>query len=305
MKHIFIINPKAGKYDLSKKVTEIVEKVLNEEDYLLYITKGRLDAQVFVQKYCEEHQDEEKRFYSCGGDGTLNEVANGVVGYKNTSITCYPIGSGNDFVKYFGTAEDFLNLPSLIHGKEIEIDLMRFNNRYVINIFNIGLDADVGDRMINYKRLPLVSGKGAYILGVIVSFFKKLTKKLKIFVDGEMLYSGEVTLCAAANSICYGGGFYCAPQASVSDGLMDIVAVKKLSRLKFLRFIKTYKKGEHLDREELKDLIFFRRGKLVEIESEKPINCCLDGEILKDSKIRIEIFPKLLKFIIPKKLQND
>ncbi|HEY8395909.1 MAG TPA: acylglycerol kinase family protein, partial [Bacilli bacterium] len=103
MKHIFIINPKAGKRDQTEKVREIVQRELREDEYLFYVTKGPLDAKEIVNKYCREHEDEEKRFYSCGGDGTLNEVAAGVTGFSNTEVTYYPVGSGNDFVKYFGT----------------------------------------------------------------------------------------------------------------------------------------------------------------------------------------------------------
>ncbi|HHX80709.1 MAG TPA: YegS/Rv2252/BmrU family lipid kinase [Acholeplasmataceae bacterium] len=304
MKHIFIINPKAGKRNLTEMVKEIVKQELEEKDYQIYLTKGVLDARQFVEQYCREHPEEKKRFYSCGGDGTLNEVANGAIGYENTEITCFPIGSGNDFVKYFGTVADFRNLPALIKGDAVDIDVLGFNERYVINIFNLGLDADVCDRMINYRRLPLVGGKGAYILGLIVSFFSKLTKKLKIFIDGEEFFTGETTLCAVANAICYGGGFYCAPHARVDDGLLDVVTVSKLSRLKFLKFVKKFKDGKHLDMPELKDTIYFKRGKLVEIEAEKPINCCFDGEVVKETKIKIEILPKLLKFIIPRKFQE-
>ncbi|MDD4000044.1 MAG: diacylglycerol kinase family protein [Bacilli bacterium] len=304
MKHIFIINPKAGKVDLSIQVADLVKDTLKKEDFLLYLTKGHLDAKEFVHRYCEEHP-EEKRFYSCGGDGTLNEVVNGAVGFDNTTVTCYPIGSGNDFIKYFGKAADFLKLPDLLDGEAINLDLLRYNGHYIVNIYNIGFDADVAERMIRYRRLPLVGGKGAYILGVFASFFRKLTKKLKITIDGEELYQGDVTLCAMANAICYGGGFYCAPHAQVNDGLVDIVAVKKISRLKFLKFIKSYKNGKHLDREDLRELILFKRGKLIEIESPEPINCCFDGEILKDSKIRVEIIPNKIKFVVPKHLLGE
>jgi diacylglycerol kinase family enzyme len=90
----------------------------------------------------------------------------------------------------------------------------------------------------------------------------------------------------------------------VDDGLLDVVTVSKLSRLKFLKFVKKFKDGKHLDMPELKDTIYFKRGKLVEIEAEKPINCCFDGEVVKETKIKIEILPKLLKFIIPRKFQE-
>ena len=302
MKHIFIINPKAGKRDQTEKVKEIVRQELPEEEVVFYVTEGPLAARDFVSNYCREHGDEEKRFYSCGGDGTLNEVANGAVGFSKTEITCFPVGSGNDFVKNFGKIQDFRSLPDLIRGVPVDIDVLRFNDRYLINIFNLGLDADVCERMFKYKRLPLVTGKGAYILGLIVSFFSKYTKKLRILIDGEEFFFGEASLCAAANGICYGGGFYCAPRARTDDGLMDVVVVKKISRIKFLKFVKKFKDGKHLDLPELQKYISFKRGRLVEIEAAMPINCCYDGEISKDDRIKIEVLPKLLKFVVPERL---
>jgi diacylglycerol kinase (ATP) len=302
MKHIFVINPKAGKKDLTAKISEIVKESFAENQYLIYVTKAPLDAEDFVRDYCKSHPEEELRFYSCGGDGTLSEVVNGAAGYPHAAVTCYPCGSGNDFIKYFGKAEDFLNLKALISGKERVIDLVKFNERYVVNIFNIGFDADVCERMIRYKRLPLVSGKGAYILGVIVSFFKKLTHHLRITLDGKEIFNGEGMLCAMANAICYGGGFYCAPHASVTDGLLDIVVVRKISRIKFLKFIKFYKRGEHLDKEELKKFIIYHQGKSVTIETGEPINCCFDGDIAKAKEFKINILPQALRFIVPENL---
>lgn len=300
MKSIFVINPKAGKKDQTKKISQIVEATLPAGTYEIYVTTGPKDACSFVREYCENHQDEELRFFSCGGDGTLHEVVNGAVGFKHAAVACFPIGSGNDFIKYFGKAEDFLNLDSLIEGTEIVIDLLKFNGNYVVNIFNLGFDADVCNRMIRYKRLPLVSGKGAYILGVIVSFFSKLTNKLEISVDGEEFFSGEGMLCAVANSICYGGGFYCAPYASVTDGLIDVIAVRKLSRFNFVKLIKFYKRGEHLEKEELKDKVFYKQGKVITIKTPNTVNYCVDGEVAQGNEIKIEIVPNALRFILPK-----
>lgn len=302
MKHIFIINPKAGKKDITPFITQEIKNCLPETDYEIYLTKGTLDGLNYVKKYCQEHMGEELRFYSCGGDGTLNEVTNGAFGFDNVSITCYPSGSGNDFVKYFGDKESFLNLNNLINGREKIVDLLNLDGRYVLNIFNMGFDADCAMRMIKYKRLPLVSGKGAYILGILVSFLKKLPRKLKVTLDDQIIFDGEGLLGSAANSICYGGGFYCTPYAKVDDGLIDVVVVKKISRLKFINLIKYYKNGTHLNNPKLAPYIIFKQGKKVEIESNKDLYYSIDGEVSSSKKINIEIVPNAIKFVVPANL---
>ena len=110
MKHIFVINPSAGS---GAGVAKLKEKISALKcDYEIYETTAHRDAVRFVKEYCEKN-NEPVRFYACGGDGTLKEVAEGVIGYPHASFTVCPIGSGNDFVRYFGGAENFLDLEKL------------------------------------------------------------------------------------------------------------------------------------------------------------------------------------------------
>ena len=92
--------------DLDKKEMENEKKKEIEDiknlDYVIYETKAHRDAIIFVKEYITEHPGEELRFYACGGDGTLFEVINGASGASNVEISCVPVGSGNDFLKYFG-----------------------------------------------------------------------------------------------------------------------------------------------------------------------------------------------------------
>jgi len=305
MKHLFVINPKAGKKDHTKDITAEIKKYLKEDQYDIHITTKTLEARDFVKNYCQEHQSEELRIYSCGGDGTLNEVTNGAFGYKNVSVACYPSGSGNDFIKYFGTAKHFLNIENLINGDTVDVDLMKHDDRYILNICNMGFDANVAIRRERFKRLPLFSGKGAYIAGVAVSLLSKLTHNFKVTIDDEIVHDGDGLLAAVANAICYGGGFYCAPRALVDDGLIDVCIVRKVSRIPFIKLIKFYKKGTHLDEPKLQRYIGYKKGKTVTVESEIPLNYAIDGELGVSKKITITIVPKSLKFVIPKCISEN
>ncbi|MGD9604926.1 MAG: diacylglycerol kinase family protein [Bacilli bacterium] len=304
MKHLFIINPAAGKKDQSRTIIELIQKLDNFQDMEIYLTKGVNDGKDYVHQFCQNHPNEQLRIYSCGGDGTLNEVVNGAYGFSNVEIACYPSGSGNDFVKYFGEIKDFLSFEHLINGTAIDVDLIRFNNRYAINIFNLGFDADVVVRMQKYKRWPLMSGKGSYIMGVLVTFLNKMGYHFSLTVDDQLLYSGEGLLCAVANSICYGGGFYCAPKAKIDDGIIDIVLVKKISRFSFISMINTYKAGRHLEVPRVAKNIIYGQGKKVVISCKELINFSIDGEMGKADSLSLEVVPKAIKFIIPNFLKE-
>ena len=134
MKYVFIVNPKSGKSEIKEELLNSLEKYKSKIEYEIYFTKEEKDATRFVNEYCKSC-DEDVLFFSCGGDGTLNEVVSGAIHYSNAIVTCFPCGSGNDFVKIYGGKEKFLNLDNLLNGEEIKIDVMKVNeNKYSINV---------------------------------------------------------------------------------------------------------------------------------------------------------------------------
>ncbi len=301
MRHIFIINPHAGK---NNNIDEIINTINNLDasiDKECYLTKGYLDGYNFVKEYCEKCKDEKLRFYACGGDGTLHEVTNGCIEHKDVEVACLAIGSGNDFVKNFGKIDDFKDINKLVNGTSTTIDLMKVDDKdYCINILNYGFDGEVTFKMLRYKGLPLVSGPMSYNLAVVDSMLFKMSHNIKLTTDDEVVCDGKTLLVAVANGLCYGGGFYCAPRAKIDDGLIDICLVKKVSRFKVASLIKDYKKGKHLENEKLKDLVVYKKCKKVTIESNKPVAYAIDGEVFRKNKVTIEIVPNKLKFIKPK-----
>ena len=117
MKHIFIVNPAAGK---GKTLPAMLQRITyackeHEVDYEIYHTATVGDATRYVAKKCRDNPDTEFRFYACGGDGTMNEVANGIVGMENAQLAVVPKGTGNDFVKIFSSPENFNNIGKIIN----------------------------------------------------------------------------------------------------------------------------------------------------------------------------------------------
>lgn len=299
MKHLFIINPVAGKKNPTDFITQELERIGSDLDYEIYVTQQSGDAYDYVKKSVAT-KTQPLRIYACGGDGTLNEVVNGAMGVSDVSVACYPSGSGNDFAKNFGSLEDFMDLSRLIHGTTQLVDAMKVNDRYTINICNLGFDAFVADNMIKFKNKPLVSGKMAYQLAILYSLLFRMKHQCHVRVDDQVVFDAHLLLCSIANGVCYGGGYYCAPRAKVDDGLLDFCLVKSLSRLTFIGLIDKYKKGLHLEDPKIQKYIQFSNAKMVEIESNHDILYCMDGEVARAKKIHIEIVPKSIYFVIPR-----
>ena len=301
MKHVIIINPKAGVKNQVNKIETTIKEKFKDLNYEIYITKSQNDAHNFVKNY---NTNGKTRFYACGGDGTLNEVASAAVDNDNAEVACYPIGSGNDFVKYFGKAEDFLDFKNLINGEVNKVDMIKYPengiDHYAINIFNIGFDASVVVAQRKLKKLPLMTGKSAYSIGVATCLLKNMNYKCIIKVDGKEVYRGKMLLSAIANGKCYGGGYYCAPLADVSDGMLDLCAIKRISRLKLAKFIKLYKAGKHLNNPKLEKYVIYHKGKEFEFEIEKPLFYSKDGESGKVNKYKLYVVSKCVNFVIPK-----
>ncbi len=302
MKHIFIYNPIAGQD--SRAAIEVLKEKMKAHDgelaYEFYPTKSQGDATVYVRHRCQNAPEEQLRFYACGGDGTANEVLHGLVGFENASMTCYPCGSGNDYVKYYGGAEKFWDIEALLCGTERRVDIMRVGHRYSLNVTNFGFDTAVARTMTQVRHKKLIGGRNAYTTGIVKALFTSMRNRCVVSVDGEVLNEkGEILLCTVANGKYVGGAYCCAPNSLNDDGLLEICLVKPLSRLTLVKLIGVYKEGKHLGDPRFKDLIVYRRGKRVDVKAPEGFGLTLDGEIVDQSEFSIEICPGALRFVVP------
>lgn len=299
MKHIFVVNPQAGQGKnralnyITPKIEEICAKY--NLDYEIYPTKSKNDGLEFVRE--RSKSGEKLRFYACGGDGTLYDVVNGAFGYDNVEVAVVPLGSGNDFVRYFGTKEDFLVLDDQINGTPVELDVIKCGDEIAINQCSMGMDAEVCAMQGEIKKLPLVTGEGAYYLGCIYAIIKKFKNKFTVTVDDGEPLKLDALFCFIGNASYYGGGFRAAPLSSPNDGVLDFVLVEsKCSRLKLATLLNKYKRGEHLDW----DITRFKRGKKLTIHAETPAAVNVDGECQYVTDATFEIIEKAIKFVVPR-----
>ena len=280
MKHVFIINPAAGKRDSTNTVAAGIRAVCVRRglDYEILTTDYPRHAIELVKQKAVEYAGHAIRFYACGGDGTLNEVAAGAAGLANVSITHYPCGSGNDFIKLFGAdCTAFRDLENLIDGRDV--------------------DARIASGMQKYKRIPLLHGQAAYNASTVENVLRGLHEPYEVEVDGERL-DGRYTLILAANGRFYGGGYNPVPEADPTDGLLDLLFIDAVDVLTVMRVISAYKAGQH---RRYPQWIHHRKARALTIwHSEgKDLTVNLDGEIVKAPRVALRVADHKLRFTIP------
>ena len=299
MKHIFIINPAAGKYDRTEEYTEKIEAVCRPRglDYEICRSNAPGDCRRIAHEAAAA--GEEVRLYACGGDGTLNEVINGAVGFDNAAVTHFPGGSGNDMIKMFSETAPFFDLERLLDCDEAQFDLIRCNETHSANILSMGLDARIGTEMARYKKLPLLSGHGAYLASTLVNLIKGISQHFVITLDDGTRLDDKFTLICACNGRWYGGGFNPVPDAEPDDGLLEVLVVKKVSILTASRVIGKYKAGQY---RQLPELISHHRCKSLTIACDKPSVVNVDGEAVFTGEAKITVRPRALRFFYPRGL---
>lgn len=299
MKHIFVVNPCAGKSDSTRAIQEQLEALGSGVDCDMYVTQAVGDATRYVRERCAAEGEETLRFYACGGDGTLNEVLSGLVGCARAELAAYPCGSGNDYIKYYGTAADFLDLRRLMNGTMHKVDVMQVGDRYSLNVCNFGFDALVCKTMDHVRRWPLLGGSNAYTTGILRHILTGRNTPVKMRVDGEDFYSGRILLCTLANGSYVGGKYCCAPYSHIDDGLLEINLFRPMSIPKFASLIGSYADGTYPTLDSVKPYHRYRRGKEVEITSPRPLYLCIDGEVLCDTHFLVRNMPRALTFVAP------
>lgn len=299
MKHIFIVNPAAGKSDRTAKYREMIDAAfaLRGLSYELLVSGAPGECRTLARQAAQS--GEEVRLYACGGDGTLNEVVNGVVGYDNAAVTHFPGGSGNDTIKIFDDPAAFTSIERLLDAEEARFDLIRCNDSYALNVLSIGFDARVGTDIARFKRLPLVSGKGAYILSIFSNMLHGLTAEYTVTLDTGEVLAGRKTMICICNGRWYGGSFNPVTDSEPDDGILDVLVVEKVNLLQVATVVGDYQKGRYRDHPTL-----IRRCpcRSLRIECAKKSVVNVDGEAVYTTDAKIEVVPQAVRFFYPKGL---
>ncbi len=294
MRHLFIINPAAGKKESTVELDKLLSQLSFEHEVVYTEQAG--DAEIFARRAALS--GDEVRIYACGGDGTLNEVVNGAAGYDNAAITCVPKGTGNDFLKIFGS--DFRNLfydlEALAVGPQTPFDLMDCNGKLGIDVVCAGVDARIGAGVHRYKNWHFVSGMGAYILSLIENvLFKGISRPMHVEMGCQILDGPSALLCVC-NGRYYGGGFMPVPEAMPDDGVLDMLYIKKVSLLQLPGLIGKYAKGQY---KSLPKFVTDHHGQSISFSSHAPITAVVDGEVMEDTAFTVCLSEKKVNFFYP------
>ena len=297
----YVLNPAAGKGKYLPDARRAAEQARAD---IVHLTERQGDCIDFIAEPCL--RDPDTHFVVYGGDGTAGEAATGIMragAGSRAILTVVPCGSGNDF------ARGMAGFPPPSGEDARFIDLIAVNGRYVINMMNIGFDCDVVAESERLRRKRQLPNSLSYIAGIgsVLAHKETFCTTVQLFgVAGEgteelhdEVVEGDFLLTAAANLPYCGGGFNAAPAADPSDGFMDVLLVRDISRARFLSLVGSYRKGTHVNPETctpyppFKDILEYRHCRTLRLDGVKRI--CLDGEIIPATGVHADVVPKAVR----------
>ena len=295
MRHLFIINPAAGKKGSTRQLEALLDRLSVPHEVACTQREG--DARRFTEDAVRT--GEPVRIYACGGDGTLNEVVNGAAGHDHAAITNVPKGTGNDFLKIFGPDYRtlFYDLEALAAGPQTPFDLIDCNGHLGIDIVCAGVDARIAAGVHRYKDWRFVSGKGAYVLSLLENiFFKGIARPISVRMGDVKWEDRPASLLCVCNGRHYGGGFMPVADAMPDDGVLDMLLVRKVGLLTFLRLVGKYARGQY---REYPELILDYHGQSAAFFAGEPITVVVDGEVMRDTSFTVRLSEKKVNFFYP------
>ncbi len=302
---LLILNPRSRNGATGRRADQLLRRLRDGLGPLeVERTRGPRDAERIAREAVRAGWE---RLIVAGGDGTLSEVATGLLaaglgGYA--TIGALPLGTGGDFLRTLGVPRDLDHaIACLREGKPRPIDAGRASFvdgegrpacAHFVNVASLGVSGRVVELV---KRSPaLLGGRASFLLGSVRAIAGHRSEAISLRVDDELVHDGPLVLAAAANGRYFGAGMHIAPRARTDDGLFDVVAVRGLGRAQLLRRLPLLYRGTHLADPAVRTW----RGRVVEaLPQGAPVPLELDGEPLGRLPARFEILPAALMLIGP------
>lgn len=283
---LLIVNPAAGK-GRTRKLLPAIREGLRQRGIVFQLleTEGKGHATELAAGA------KGSVVIAVGGDGTVNEVVNGIAG-TGKILGILPTGSANDLLKAIRIPADLsaaldvlvrgttqpLDLPEVVVDGQDDRTVVR---RLFLNGVGVGFDAQVAATADGIRYL---SGLPLYVAAVLKTLGRYKAPDFRITIDGNRS-SGRKLLVAVGNGPCAGGGFFLTPEAKPDDGLLDVCAIDMRSILGILRLMPAVMSGKHLHL----DSVLYRKCKSLALESETPFAVHADGEIVASGARRVEV----------------
>ena len=280
-----IVNPVAGKGRGAKLIADLARDLAKAGLHVdVETTPGPGEAARLAGAAV---QDGYARIISVGGDGTANEVANGLIG-TDVALGLFPIGSGNDFARVLGYPRKRSELASFLAGaRPRRIDVGDVNGRIFLNAAGVGIDGHVAERVLASARV--VGPTLGYFVGSLVSIATYRPREMRVRIAGT-IREGKHLIVVAANGTHFGSGMHVAPDAKVDDGQFEVVVAGDLGRWASLVALGKLYRGTHVDGK----TIFAFRAPSLDVEFFEPQPMEADGEGSNVSEFRVRMRPRAL-----------
>lgn len=305
MKYCFIVNPMVGKGKPVDKTVSSINAAAQKLGavYDVFVSGGIDDTKEYIRNTVFD-ADGEVEFIACGGDGTLCETVLAVMSLsendrKGVSVGVVPMGTGNDFVSNFENKSIFLDIEAQLEPTPYEIDLIKCNDMYSVNMVNVGFDSHVVCQKEKMSGKKWVPRKLAYIFALALTLVKKPCIDVSMSRDGGEREHRELLLTTMANGGFCGGEFYSNPKASLVDGKIDLIMIKNVGRIRFLTLVGKYKKGNHLGGE-LAHIIDNCKCESADMYFGEETPVSVDGEIIRVSELHLSVERSALRLMLPR-----
>jgi YegS/Rv2252/BmrU family lipid kinase len=294
-----IVNPIAGGGATNKNWPEIKQRLTAEGlQYDYEFTKGHNHATEIARKAVDCGYS---FIVVVGGDGTVNESANGILtsaNRKNATLGVINTGTGSDYIRTLGTPSDPLEACSFLKRKErflVDVGLVEFNKdgnrqrRFFVNYAGTGFDSEVAEATNRMPKWRYLNSTVPYLLALFKTLACYKNKTVSLNIDEEC-YTGRVLSVIASNGRYFGGGMKVAPMADLSDGKLDIVTVNDIGKLELLMAFPRIYKGTHVTHPKV-NIVQAEKAVVVPVER-MPVSA--DGELLGEGPVSFEIIPQAL-----------
>lgn len=286
MYHI-IVNPTGGK-GKSLKALNKVEDILNKNglEYQVHKTEQKGHA-TEIMRELSQHPD--VKIIMMGGDGSFNEIINGIENFENVTLGFVPCGTGNDFVsasKHPIKIEDAMAV--ILKGETAYIDYIQLEDRRCLNVLGGGMDVDV---LLKYAEMKPFHGKAKYYASLIYTLLHTKWHKLRLTLDDGESVDKSVFMIGIGNGRSIGGGMPICPNAVVDDGKLSVVVVNEMKKRKIPLALVAFLKGKHVNKSYCEEFASTK----VKIEVLDDSQFEADGEVFGAPKIECEVVSNKLK----------
>ncbi len=290
---VFIVNPTAGA-GYGKKILPELEEQLSRQSLrsTIVLTERHGHATQIAADYLEKGFT---HFIAVGGDGTMNEMAEPLIGNDRVTVGLIPAGTGNDFVQILGFPDRLQEEQWEIFFQQhtIPMDVGMVNGRHFLNGMGLGFDAQVAaENYVEPGTVARGSGKGKYIWHILKTLLFYRERKVTI-LSRETSRETDCFMNTIANGRRFAGDFLLTPDALANDGLLDVCMIRRLNLFQRLKILTMVPKGTHVQDDKVD---YYQTGKLT-VDFGKKVPFHVDGELFFDTRFEISVVPSAVNII--------